>query len=478
MFRLGPFLFQATALCATLVAEANVLDANHQHRLDALATSLHLQAPYEDLKEEARNQFLSTVELFGYKVDSSYMKHQLEVAVEELAFGFLQQAVNGDPASPKVYRVIAPPRYDHQIGITVPGGRFGFDNPDCVYRIMPVSDAYSYVVHGKRTGVGASDITLSLHNSITSKTLGLVVGKDIVVDNHGHFTITVNSSAAALPTHLQSTSDTKLLLIRHNVGDWLVESLDELEVELIRRGVFAAEAISNDTIVSTARSSLRQNIPVANFLLGKLTLSMPVNAMAQPSQSAGMGLATQALVLSHYSLRQTEAMVLTVEAGPSTYWNLGVYSLWMVTENPRDRLVTLNNHQAIANNNGSYTFVLSATDPDIHNWLNTSEQGVGTIVARFQGLPLGGSALNHIRIWTHLSNLEDLHMILPSDVLYVSPQQRASQMAARARGYDRLYSFNSPYVPYAGSLQCKAVSESALPTLWMAGGPYCQSAVQ
>lgn len=442
-------LLYTTAVATDDNAQQQIRD---QYELDALATTIDQQSPYNDLKQLVRQQFSSTVETLGYSTDSDYMQHQLQTAVQELAFGFLQQAVNSDPAHPKVYRIVTP-RHDGQRSTpVVPGGRFGFDNPDCIYRIIPVSDAFSYVVQGKGHEVPASDITISLHSSFTGSTIALLSGKDIVRDEQHRFRISVtasNSSFSSAPNHIQSTPESKLLLIRHNIGDWLAETPDELVVQVTGKpenAISDYKGVSNEVIIETARQDLQKNIFIANFLLGKLTLSASVNTIISPSQSTKMGLATQALVLSHYNLGPSDALVVTIEAGPSTYWNLGVFSLWMVTENARNRLETLNNHQAIANRNGSYTFVLSATDPNVFNWLNTSSQGLGTIVTRFQGLPADGSALSAIHIWSQTARLEDLHLSLPPDTTYISATRRARQLEIRAAGYDRLYSFRHPFL--------------------------------
>ena len=417
----------------------NPLDTKDQHYLDTRAMSLHLQSPYEDIKQEAREQLLSTAQRHGYSVDSRHLRHRLDVAVDELAFGSMQNAVNNDPRRPKVYWTMAPPRNRGWMELPVPGGRYGFDNPDCIYRTIPMSDAHDYVIHGTRNGVPASDITFSLQNGVTGNTIAVVTGKDLVVRPDGSFTVTVNSSHSTSPNHMRSTPAAKLLLIRYNIGDWLLESPDSLEVELI--GGASAGDQANELIITQAREWLRQTISPLIFVLGNLTLSNPVNSMASPSQTSGMGLATQALVMSHYNLSNNAALIVTIEAGPSTYWTLTAYDLWMATDDPRNRLISLNNKQAAANSNGSYTFVLSDTDPRVFNWLNASEDGVGTIVARFQGFPTGGDAVSRIRVWAQLCDGDDLPSVLPHDTAYVTPQQRESQMLIRADEYDRIHAF-------------------------------------
>ncbi|KAM0817690.1 putative DUF1214 domain-containing protein [Seiridium cardinale] len=436
----------AALACATALATDNPLNTKDQHDLDDLAISLHLQNPYEDIKGDARTQLLSVAQRYGYDIGSKDLTRRLEVAVEELAFGSMQHAVNNDPAHPKIYWRLAPPRARDWMEFPVPGGRYGYDNPDCIYRTIPVSDSYNYVISGKRTGITASDITFSLQSGLTSPTIAIIAGDDLVVDPDGSFTITVNSGASSSPNHMQSTPAAKLLLIRHNIGDWLVEIPDKLEVELI--GESSTQDQSNTTIIAEARDYFRKTLPPLAFVLGNLTLAKPVNAMVSPSQTSGMGLATQALVLSHYDLSKSAALVVTVEPGPSKYWSLNTYSLWMASDDPRDRMISLNNKQAAINNNGSYTFVLSGTDPRVFNWLNMAGERVGTIVARFQGLPLGGDAVGHIHVWSQLCDLKDLHSVLPYDITYIAPQHRANQMLVRAQEYDKTHSFYRPCAAY------------------------------
>ena len=63
-----------------------------------------------------------------------------------------------------------------------------------------------------------------------------------------------------------------------------------------------------------------------------------------------------------------------------------VTNLWTVTGDYWDEQTSLNNAQAVANPDGTYTFVISPTDPGVRNWVSTGGLNQGTVSIRFQDL--------------------------------------------------------------------------------------------
>ena len=72
---------------------------------------------------------------------------QLSRSVDEYAMGaaFQQQILN--PMTPRAVMQVAPPHTWY--GQMVPGSRILYDNPDTVYRFMPVNKTSTYVINGQ-----------------------------------------------------------------------------------------------------------------------------------------------------------------------------------------------------------------------------------------------------------------------------------------------------------------------------------------
>ncbi|KAF5013710.1 hypothetical protein FDECE_309 [Fusarium decemcellulare] len=428
----------AGILSLSLASQASdILDTPDQRQLDALAVKLHQQGPYDDLIMEARQQFSSVAENRGYDTESPILKRSLDTAIEELAFSAMQKAVNDDPAHPMVYSVLNPPR------ASVPGGRYAYDNPDAIYRTIPIDAEYGYIVRGRRAKCGLSDASFSLITNLTQTTaISVLANEDLVINQDGSFVITINSTAATYPNHIQSDSRAVQLFIRNNIADWSSETPDSLTVEITSTKNLPRR-LSDDEIVEKARVYFKESIPVyGSFLLGDQTLKKPQNVIIAPVQSSTFGtLATQASSFSHYNLSSTEALVITINPGPASYWVLPSYTLWMITDRPRDRLESLNMNQAVANKNGTFTVVLSTADPGVHNWINATEGGIGTFMCRFQGLPVSDEGGSQIQLWSQVVPMERLSRVLPKGTKRVTKKEREHYMRERESSYDRLRGF-------------------------------------
>ncbi|UNI23815.1 hypothetical protein JDV02_009611 [Purpureocillium takamizusanense] len=181
------FLAAAAGLVtrATAWARRNPLDTTDQLQLDALAVAINRDNDFTTLRWTARNTIVGALTLRGKLIDELVSK-DIDLAVDELVFSAIQKAVKDDPTRSKVYSVNAPPRRIRSLELSVPGGRYSYDNPDCVYRTVPISDRYEYLVHGRRTAPGPSDMTFSLISNPNSRgTVASLLGEDLVVRDDG-----------------------------------------------------------------------------------------------------------------------------------------------------------------------------------------------------------------------------------------------------------------------------------------------------
>lgn len=425
-------------------ARTNPLATRDQLALDALAADLYKSTDFSIPRSAARAQYLLTLKKYGKTIDPQ-TEDDIDVAIDELVFSALQKAVNNDPAHPKVYWTDAPPRdAAHWFGIDVPGGRYSYDNTGCIYRTIPISSKYEYVVRGKRTGKGPSDVTYSLISNPNSQgTVASIVGDELVVEEDGTFEITISKKKkedVGSKNHIKSDFRAVQLFVRHNLGDWATETVDELSVEILS-DVSDVEPATNETIIKQTKRNINEGSFFYGFgALDFKTLVNPLNQLDKPSQSAILGtLTTQASSFGHFNLAPDEALIVTLSAGISTYWVLPAYTLGMITHAPWENVVSFNNKQAKQNTNGTYTFVVSQRDSGVYNWVNTTGRTQGTFMGRWQGLPRDTKVDNEIEVWSYVVPLEGVKEVVPEETVWVDQWEREEIRRERLEGWRRVH---------------------------------------
>lgn len=429
----------AMGLCGLLLpavthaAPWSPLATADQVTLDQRATRVDQAHPFPVARLQAKAAYRLA---HGLPV-SAEAEARLDQAIDELAFSAVQKAVNGDPLYPKVYWLNAPPH--RWPGAAVQGGRYSYDNPDNIYRTIPIEGGSRYVLKGRRFNAGPTDVTFSLISNVNSQnTIAYLTGKDLVVGADGRYEITIDADPAnGRINHIQSTSAARQLFVRNNLGDWNSETPDALTVE--RLGPPPARAPRGDAAVALeAWANLQESIIAYGVgALGLKTHLNPVNTLSSPSTSSTLGtLVTQTSAFGHFKLAKDEALVITLRAGGAGYFVVPVTDPWMVSGDPIRRQTSLNNKQAVAESDGSYTFVVAAQDPGVHNWLDTEGRSEGTIMVRWQDLPAqpvdGGPQVS-----ARVVRLTDLAAALPADTRWTDATERAGLLARREAGYLR-----------------------------------------
>ena len=152
-----------------------------QHELEAL--EIFNLREIQQQKEQVRNFLLDLVK------PSEVMLSCFEDAFEEVMFGAVIWALNQDPNFPKVITIS---RVPHRINDqNIPGSRWGIDNPDSVYRVIPIGSSQSYVIRGKLGNQLFNENHFTLWDE-EMKTIGLISGNNLSVDSENNFEIFVN----------------------------------------------------------------------------------------------------------------------------------------------------------------------------------------------------------------------------------------------------------------------------------------------
>ena len=195
--------------------------SQHEQELAALELTRHptVQAAYRDVAEK----WLSRARA------SQAMRERFDDAFTEVMFSAAIWSSNQDKLRPKVSCIT---RLSHPVaGRQIPGSRWGIDNPDSVYRVIPIAGDERYEIHGR---VGTHRMTenyFTLWNADMG-TVAVLNGRTMDVDADGSFTITVDSDPAdGRPNHVQSTPEAHEFYIRDVLLHWDRDDPNHLAVQ-------------------------------------------------------------------------------------------------------------------------------------------------------------------------------------------------------------------------------------------------------
>ncbi|MET0379073.1 MAG: hypothetical protein ABW049_08795 [Spongiibacteraceae bacterium] len=359
----------------------------------------------------------------------------LEQALDETVFAQTLSSINTDAHYPKIISTLAGAHT--WFGVAVPGYRTLLDNPDTIYRTVPLDPAASYVITGAMSAHPPVDANFSVWDG-RNKTLANLTQEQLIVDASGNFTIDISAAEfSGKGNHLPLAPTATKLFVRNTINDWGVQQFLSLQVARVS-GPQIPPAKSVEQLTAQAAQAVREVAPVFDYYT-KLSYAQPVNTLPPVSLGGSAGrLATQVATYSAFNIADDEALIVTLNTGGAKYFIAPVYTRWMTTTQFVGRTQTLNNRQALANPDGTYTLVISVTDPKIYNWIDTAGLHEGLFNLRWQALPatpadaLPAATMQHVK-------LSDLPKVLPVGTRYVTPAQREAQRAERVKSYTPRY---------------------------------------
>lgn len=466
---------------AALVAEdvsataASPLKTPQQLNAERIAGQTARSLPVTLMKIVLRQQFLAAAnKLYPDGIDAENMA-QLDRAVHEYARAASFQQLLLDSMKPTVVAQVAPPHFWD--GRYVAGTRILYDNPDTVYRFIGVNGASMYVIKGQfhdwdNVEARPENVTFSVLSGVSGTTTTVMTITPDMVNEDGSFEITVGREPAyGRPNHLRLTKGSTIIAVRDTLGDWNEESPMSLTVKRVagpppslfaQLGGFAFlgdRIVGNPLLVGlvSAIPPLPYMPPILRGTFAAAILivrgaaeqekymalaaidpetgeTRPVNTVSQPSSNAEF-LANQLQSNGHFQLDDNQALVLTIDPGDAGYFVVPTYNVWTITTDYWNEPASLNMEQAKKNAGGTYTVVISPTDPLAANWISTNDLNQGTLAIRFQDIDPDSPNQPRIvdqRVLTH----DELHEFLPADD-FITEQERLDQIALRQAGFDK-----------------------------------------
>jgi hypothetical protein len=440
----------ASYICGTPHAQGAPVESTGQYsalgtaqQIDAERIALGLladpgiKAAQVDLRNDLQTSSFYKMLGAPERLDDAITQWTLAVILRELA---------ADPAEPRILWEFADtPRSWH--GLFFPGGSGLGDNPDHIYRTTIIDGMGRYEITGKvptRRPVQFSFQAvygtpgMSLRKSLTpgaadvGNNIKMLTDDDIDISSEGRFRIAVGGEPPKdARNYLPTVQGTMEIQVRDIIQDWNEKPVD---LQIRRLDASAASVpLDNAEIARRATTDLRSFV---NFWLGateRVFDSLKVNTVSGPiPRDGGWGY----IALSHFKFGPGEAAVATLSPQGARYLGVQTNDQWMVVPDGSRHLTSLNLSQTVPNADGSVSFIISAEDPGVANWVDTAGVREGFVVMRWQVVPRGAKIDTKDLVRKYeLVSLAAIKSDQRGGGPDISPEKRRAQLARRASDY-------------------------------------------
>ena len=362
---------------------------------------------------------------------SEAMRRAFDSYYDEVVFGAIIWSLNTDPQRPAVVTIT---RLPHRLaGEDIPGSRWGLDNPDSVYRVIPIDGAERYIIRGRVPNPRLTENYFTLWNAHMG-TVDVLDGKTLVTDAEGRFEIAVDADEKGdRPNHIRSSPEAVEFYIRDVIADWARERPNELSIERLGGAPRTPERSFSEK-VANAQAMLIRNVD-NTMRWNAQALSKPANGFDFTIDRDSDGaLRNQIYIMGHFDLADDEALVIEIGLGGAEYFLAPITNIWGTTNDIVHRTSSLNLTQAVRGSGDGLTFVVSRRDPGVWNWLDPCDMPEGLLTLRWaefrDGRPGDGFGAK-----SRVVKLGELDAVLPSDMRRVTPEERRAQRDERAKSY-------------------------------------------
>jgi len=360
-------------------------------------------------------------------------KARLDHAIEKWTLYTASQVISADTVRPYPYWWVTNSAYSW-FGHTFPGSGAAIDSPDNIYRSLTLDGSQRYVIKGQLRPMHPSQFSFQMvpaEGMIPSgtdlETIGVLTSGSMDIAPDGSFKITVDSEPTNGRTnHLQSRPGLMKVIIRDTISNWR-QSANALLVTNLSQ----PDAKSTMTVDKLADSLAAELPGVVSGWLGFVSnyfAPQQDNLLNGPvGRTGGWGFMSPI----RFNLADDEAIVLTIDDLGAEYAAIQLCDVWMLAADPQKHLSSYTSAQAQPNQDGTYTYVISKSDPGARNWVDAAGWNRGWLQFRWQGTPLtrrdASGLVRSMRV-VKLSALKDA----VSEPLDVTPAQRAAMLRARA----------------------------------------------
>ena len=404
----------------------NPIATTDQHAVERRALELFAHPRVVSTVKEIREYWLASVPRSEDSLSC------FERAFEEVMFAAIVWSLNQDPLYPKVVTIT---RLPHMLGgQRIPGTRWGIDNPDSVYRVIPISGAERYVIRGVMPENRVTENYYTLWDAKMG-TVDVLDGKTIALNPDRSFEIFVDGEPkGSRKNHVRSAPHAHEFYIREVVMDWKKERIPTLSIERLggqpSRPPFSPQEELDRAVEYMWKWAKETDRWEAQ------TAGKPENSFAFTIDRDSDGaLRNQIYIMGRFRLPSLEhALVIDVDLGGAEYFIAPITNVWGTTNDIQHRNGSMNKAQSVQNADGTLTFVLAARDPGVWNWIDPCDMKEGTLTLRWAEFA-GGKPGPSLKAEGKIVPLSEVRANVPAGTRFVTPAERKAQLAERAESY-------------------------------------------
>jgi hypothetical protein len=366
---------------------------------------------------------------------------RIDYALDEWTRSLIFKELISDRATPAIlWSTNDTPRT--WLGYTLGGVGTSGDNPDFIYRAADIAGGGWYEIAGRfdlayrprQFVVQAARVQSpaptpgNANHADLGNTLTTLTDKDLVVKPDGSFRITFGGAKPAdSPNHVALEPGDITIGFRDVLADWSQRparlSIRRLDAGPAGAAVDAARVRAQVLAKLPGYVALWSHFPEKWFGgLQPISIAKPVPREGGRGYLAGI----------RFRLKPDEAILVTTDPSAAGYAGIQVVDPWMIASDARRYQTSLNLSQARPNADGTYSYVIAASDPGVANWLDRAGLYDGYAILRWQVVPAGLPGDTLVRGFKVIK-LADARTI--PGVALSGPGQRRIDLATRAQGY-------------------------------------------
>jgi hypothetical protein len=159
-----------------------------------------------------------------------------------------------------------------------------------------------------------------------------------------------------------------------------------------RRAVWTIEAVDPPPARHDDATDLARRFAAATTWLAEQVQMCPVrvepaNEVQEPypvpSATFGWAAGDAAYAMGAFDLGPDQALVIEGRSPECAFWNLCLWNPFLHTYDPAYDRVTINGHQVVLEDDGSWRIVVAAADPGHPNWVSTQGRTSGLLWFRW-----------------------------------------------------------------------------------------------
>lgn len=347
--------------------------------------------------------------------DPHEVLHAFEHLVDQLSLFTAWEVLHADPSRPFFHR--------HNDLVSQWGG----PNADNVYRHARVHPDHRYVIRGRMHSCEEFILAVRagfMHQPVWG-TLGTVTASDLGIETGQDFELTIGGPGA----DIDLPEGAVMVSVREYYFDWRPLEPATITIECLDPAETAP--LTDDTLgrrLDDALSQMEHSIASWRDYMATNRAERTDNSYATDSLAVAKGLSAARYEFCFWDLDPDDALVITWDQPPARYWAAQLYMLQTFElVDPYGAISSRNHLQTSADADGRMRYVVSAVDPGVPNWLDTTGRRHGLCTLRWFW-PTGDPGPPPE---TTVVPVAEVRSVLPAETAVVTADHRAGELAER-----------------------------------------------